>query len=186
MTSEDTGAYGRDIGTNIAELLNQIVTILPDGVMLRVGMTNPPYILEHLDAICEILNHPRVYSFLHLPVQAASNNVLENMKREYSLEDFMHVCDTLIAKVPGITIATDIICGFPGETEEDFEQTLQLINRYKFPIVNISQFYPRPGTPAAQMKRVPTDIVKERSRKLTRLFESYTAYDHLNGLKNQR
>jgi threonylcarbamoyladenosine tRNA methylthiotransferase CDKAL1 len=106
-----------------------------------------------LDDICEILNHPRVYSFLHLPVQAASNNVLENMKREYSLEDFMHVCDTLIQKVPGVTIATDVICGFPGETEEDFEQTLQLIGRYKFPIVNISQFYPRPGTPAAQMKR---------------------------------
>ena len=69
ITSEDTGAYGRDIGTNIAELLRNIVNSLPADVMLRVGMTNPPYILEHLEAIAKVLNHPRVYAFLHIPVQ---------------------------------------------------------------------------------------------------------------------
>ena len=69
--------------------------------------------------------------------------------REYTVEDFRTVCDTLLAKVPNLTIATDVICGFPGETDEDFAQTLALIERYKFPVVNISQFYPRPGTPAA-------------------------------------
>ena len=106
-----------------------------------------------MDAICEILNHPRVYSFLHIPVQAANNVVLENMKREYSVEDFEHVCDTLKAKVPNMIIATDVICGFPGETEEEFDETLKLVEKYKFPVLNISQFYPRPGTPAAKMKR---------------------------------
>lgn len=179
ITSEDTGAYGIDLGTTIVQLLTAICDVLEENVMLRVGMTNPPYILDHLDAIAKILNHPNVYSFLHIPVQAASNGVLDQMKRLYTIEDFERVVDTLLSKVPGLTIATDIICGFPTETDEDFEKTLALIQKYKFPAVNISQFYPRPGTPAARMKRVPTKEVKARSRKLTTLFESYQPYDNL-------
>eukprot|EP01033_Poteriospumella_lacustris_P002515 gene2515-1823_t len=182
LTSEDTGAYGLDIGTNIINLLRSILEVLPPaGVMLRVGMTNPPYILEHLAAIGDILNDDRVYSFLHVPVQAASNKVLLAMNREYTAEDFRLVADTLQYKVPGMTIATDIICGFPGEDEADFDQTLALIAHYKFAITNISQFYPRPGTPAAKMKRVPTNIVKDRSRRLTKLFESIVPYTYLVG-----
>lgn len=182
LTSEDTGAYGLDIGTNIINLLRSILEVLPpQGVMLRVGMTNPPYILEHLAAIGDILNDDRVYSFLHVPVQAASNKVLLAMNREYTAEDFRLVADTLLCKVPGMTLATDIICGFPGEDEADFDQTLALIDHYKFAITNISQFYPRPGTPAAKMKRVPTNIVKDRSRRLTKLFESIVPYTYLVG-----
>ncbi len=182
LSSEDTGAYGRDIGTNIAELLRALIAVLPpQGVMLRVGMTNPPYILEHLESIAEILNHPNVYSFLHVPVQAGSNKVLDAMNREYTIEEFKQVADSLINKVPNVTIATDIICGFPNEDENDFNETISLIQSYQFAIVNISQFYPRPGTPAAKMKRIPTQIVKERSRKLTKLFESFQPYLHYIG-----
>lgn len=79
-------------------------------------MTNPPYILEHLENIATILNHPNVYAFLHIPVQAGNNEVLTNMNREYTVEEFEKVSDYLIANVPDITLATDIICGFPGET----------------------------------------------------------------------
>ena len=68
LTSEDTGAYGRDINTNLPNLLRSIIGIMPDNVMLRLGMTNPPYILEHLKAISDIMKHPRVYEFLHVPV----------------------------------------------------------------------------------------------------------------------
>jgi len=80
--------------------------------------------------------------------------------------------------VPGVTIATDIICGFPGETEEDFMETLNLVQQYKFPVLYISQFYPRPGTVAARMERVSTQEVKRRSREITKAFESYRTYDH--------
>ena len=128
--------------------------------MLRVGMTNPPFILEHLEAMADILNHPRVYAFLHVPVQSGSNNVLDKMNREYMIEEFSEVCDFLIEQVPDITLATDIICGFPTELEDDHEQTLKLVNKYKFPVLNISQFYPRPGTVAAKWKKVPTSDVK--------------------------
>jgi len=149
LTSEDTGAYGRDIGTSLPELLRKLVEVIPDGCMLRLGMTNPPYILEHLEAIAEILNHPRVYGFLHVPVQAASDAVLSDMKREYCLADFENVVDFLRERVPGISIATDIICGFPTETEDDFEETINLCTKYKFPSLFINQYFPRPGTPAA-------------------------------------
>ncbi len=62
-------------------------------------------------------------------------------------------------RVPGVTIATDIICGFPGETEEDFQETLDLVKLYRFPSLFINQFYPRPGTPAAKMEQVPAHVV---------------------------
>lgn len=75
-----------------------------------------------------------------------------------------------------MTIATDIICGFPTETDEDFEETLALLREYKFPVLHISQFYPRPGTPAARMKLIGGQEVKRRSREATKIFESYTTY----------
>ncbi|KAJ3095134.1 Threonylcarbamoyladenosine tRNA methylthiotransferase [Phlyctochytrium planicorne] len=184
LTSEDTGAYGRDIGTNIVELLWGIVRILesfPLGPMLRIGMTNPPYILDHLDEMVKILNHPKVFSFLHVPVQCGSNRVLDDMRRLYTVEEFCNVVDTLRNGVPLCTIATDVICGFPTEGDEDFELTLALLRKYKFSVLHISQFYPRPGTPAALMPRLPSQTIKSRSREVSQLFNSYSTNDHWLG-----
>ncbi|KAG8082051.1 hypothetical protein GUJ93_ZPchr0014g47254 [Zizania palustris] len=183
LSSEDTGAYGRDIGTNLPNLLNAIVAELPAdrSTMLRIGMTNPPFILEHLKEIASVLCHPCVYSFLHVPVQSGSDAVLTAMNREYTVSEFRRVVDTLCELVPGMQIATDIICGFPGETDEDFSQTVNLVKEYEFPQVHISQFYPRPGTPAARMKKVPSVEVKNRSRELTSVFESFSPYKGMEG-----
>ncbi|NXA46984.1 CDKAL methylthiotransferase, partial [Nothocercus julius] len=181
LTSEDTGAYGRDIGTDLPTLLWKLVEVIPEGAMLRLGMTNPPYILEHLEEMAKILNHPRVYAFLHIPVQSASDSVLMDMKREYCVADFKQVVDFLKEKVPGITIATDIICGFPGETDEDFHETMNLVDQYRFPSLFINQFYPRPGTPAAKMHQVPAAVKKQRTKDLSQLFHSYNPYDHKVG-----
>ncbi|KAH0712032.1 hypothetical protein KY289_007991 [Solanum tuberosum] len=183
LSSEDTGAYGRDIGVNLPILLNAIVAELPlnGSTMLRIGMTNPPYILEHLKEIADVLCHPCVYSFLHVPVQSGSDSILSAMNREYTVGEFRKVVDTLMELVPGMQIATDVICGFPGETDEDFAQTVDLIKDYKLAQVHISQFYPRPGTPAARMKKVPSNVVKQRSRELTAVFESFTPYTGVEG-----
>lgn len=75
-------------------------------------MTNPPYMLEHLRTIAHFLNHPRVSAFIHIPVQAGHNNVLEKMNREYPVQDFTRICDYFLEHCPDVTIATDIICGF--------------------------------------------------------------------------
>lgn len=178
LTSEDTGAYGRDIGVSLPELLWKLVEVIPEGCMLRVGMTNPPYILEHLEAMGEILSHPRVYAFLHVPVQSGSDAVLTDMRREYCRDDFRRVVQVLRDRVRGgVTIATDVICGFPTETPEDFEETMTLIDEFKFPSLFINQFFPRPGTPAAKMERVDPQEVKRRTKAVSQLFNSYTTYD---------
>ncbi|XP_033105022.1 threonylcarbamoyladenosine tRNA methylthiotransferase-like [Anneissia japonica] len=185
LTSEDIGAYGKDIGVTITELLWQLVEVIPENCMMRIGMTNPPYILEHLEEMSKILSHPRVYSFLHVPVQSGSDCVLADMKREYNVDDFRHVVDFLKARVPGVTIATDVICGFPTETVEDFKDTLKLIDDYKFPSVFINQFFPRPATPAAKMHQVPADEKKRRTKELSTLFKSYETYSHKIGERQQ-
>jgi len=181
MTSEDTGAYGRDIGVTLPDLLNEFVEIIPEGCMLRLGMTNPPYILDSLEEMAVILAHPRVYSFLHVPVQAGSDKVLEDMKREYTNQDFCQVVDFLKEKIPDITIATDIIAGFPTESEEDFLDTLELIRKYKFPSLFINQYFPRPGTPAAKLTRIPADQVKKRTKVASDLFQTQFPYKHKLG-----
>ena len=144
-------------------------------------MTNPPHILRQLDAVCSALAHERCYAFLHVPVQSGSDAVLAAMRREYTVEDFQTVADALLLAVPEATLATDIICGLPGETEADHGETLRLLRRYRFPVLNISQFYPRPGTPAGKMKRVPSHVVKERTRELSALFGSYATFERLLG-----
>lgn len=149
--------------------------------MMRVGMTNPPYILEHLEEVSRVLQHPRVYAFLHIPVQSGSDSVLADMKREYNCQEFENIVNFLRKKDPNVTIATDIICGFPTETEVDFEMTMNLCGKYRFPSLFINQFFPRPGTPAAQMKRIPPDQVKTRTKRLTDLFYTYEPYGHKVG-----
>jgi threonylcarbamoyladenosine tRNA methylthiotransferase CDKAL1 len=144
-------------------------------------MTNPPFILHQLDAVAAALCHPCVYSCIHLPVQSGSDAVLRSMRREYTVAEFATVVDTLRARVPGLGVHTDIICGFPGETDADFDATLALVDKYRFPVVNISMFYPRPGTPAARMPKLPSQTVKARSRALTALHESYAPHAGLVG-----
>ena len=144
--------------------------------MMRLGMTNPPYILDHLEEIAAILCHPRVYAFLHIPVQAGSDAVLLDMRREYTNEHFRRIVDYMLEQVPGIYIATDFICAFPTETREDFEESMALVREYRFPSVFINQFYPRSGTPAARLKVVENGEAKSRTGEMTQLFRSYSRY----------
>jgi len=185
LTSEDTGAYGRDLGTDLGSLLERANKVMemygtPEK-MIRLGMTNPPFILAQLDRVAEAMRNGRMFKFLHMPVQSGSNAVLKAMNREYTVEEFSLAADYMLKHVPDLHLSTDIICGFPTETEEDFEETLRLVESYQFPTMHVSQFYPRPGTAAAKMTRIKTSIVKERSRRITALFNSYKPHVNLKG-----
>ena len=129
LTSEDTGAYGLDIGSNIALLLNKVADALPQQVMLKLGMTNPPYMLAHIEAVAQVLRRPNVFEYLHVPVQSGSDPVLRAMVREYTRADFERLADGLRHHVPGLFLATDVICGFPAEAETDHEASLELVRR---------------------------------------------------------
>eukprot|EP00933_Yihiella_yeosuensis_P004754 TRINITY_DN109165_c0_g1_i1.p1 TRINITY_DN109165_c0_g1~~TRINITY_DN109165_c0_g1_i1.p1 ORF type:complete len:603 (+),score=125.70 TRINITY_DN109165_c0_g1_i1:100-1908(+) len=179
LASEDMGAYGIDIGTNIAELMFALSDKLPPGVMLRTGMTNPPYIMQHLDAVIEVLNRPNVHAFMHVPVQSGSDQVLRAMRREYTVGDFSHLADRLKAGVKDLFLLTDIICGFPTESEEDWQETVDLCKKYRFQGIHISQFYARPNTPAAKLKPLKSHVGKDRYRELA---DFVTSYDRNEGL----
>lgn len=167
LTSQDCGCYGLDIGTNLPELMRRIVDIKKQ-FFVRVGMMNPNHLRFFIDEFVELIQEPVFYRFAHVPVQSGSDSVLKTMNRRYSSEEFIELV-RILRRVPDITISTDVIVGFPGETEEDFECTIELLKKTKPDIVNISKFFPRPGTPASRMKQVDSLVVKERSRIITHI-----------------
>jgi tRNA A37 methylthiotransferase MiaB len=112
-----------------------------------------------------------MFKFLHIPVQAGSDDVLKAMKREYSVESFENIITKFRQAIPEITISTDIICGYPGETDEDFKKTYELIERIKPDVLNISRFWPMPGTIAGKKKQLPSEVLKERSIMLKSLHD---------------
>ena len=169
VTSQDLSAYGKDIDTNLAKLLKDIVTI-NGSYMIRVGMANPDHILDFLDELIWVFKENKVYKFLHIPVQSGNNEVLKKMNRLYAIEDFEYIVKRFREEIPDITIATDIICGFPTETKKQFEDTMDLVKKIKPDVINISRFWSRPGTTAAKMKQIAGGEIKKRSSALTKLF----------------
>jgi threonylcarbamoyladenosine tRNA methylthiotransferase CDKAL1 len=168
LTSQDCGAYGKDINSSLPELLNELLEVKGD-YRIRLGMLNPNHALEFLDGLVIILKHPNMFKFIHLPVQAGSNKVLKAMNRKYTIEEFVKIVKKLRKEIPMLTIATDIICGFPDESEEDFNKTYELLEKLKIPVVNITKFCPRKGTPAFRLAKLNTKIVKKRSKQLVDL-----------------
>ncbi|MCD6385296.1 tRNA (N(6)-L-threonylcarbamoyladenosine(37)-C(2))-methylthiotransferase [Candidatus Sumerlaeota bacterium] len=170
LTSQDTGAYGLDIGSNIVELLREILSIEGE-FRLRLGMTNPEHLLPILDEILSIFTDNRIYKFLHIPLQSGSDRVLKAMNRKYSVGEFLKIIHRVRARFSEFSIATDVIAGFPGETEADFLATLSVLREIRPAVVNRSRFSVRPMTPAARMPQLPSSVVSERSRRLSVLVE---------------
>ncbi|MBW2994672.1 tRNA (N(6)-L-threonylcarbamoyladenosine(37)-C(2))-methylthiotransferase [Candidatus Woesearchaeota archaeon] len=171
ITAQDTGCYGTDIGTNIVELLKKVIEIRGD-FTIRLGMANPQSILQNLEELIKVFKHEKMFKFLHIPVQSGNNKVLKSMNRPYEIEDFTHIVKRFREEIPEINIATDMIVGFPGETEEQFRDSLLLMDQIKPDIVNISRFVARPGTRAEKReKQIHGRDIKERSRTMSSRFE---------------
>lgn len=168
LTSQDTACYGKDIGTDLAELLIRVCEVKGD-FFVRVGMMNPDHVLGMLDGLVEAYKHEKVFKFLHLPVQSGDDTVLGLMNRRYTVDEFRKVVGTFREQVPRLTLSTDVICGFPGESREAFEQTKRLVAEVQPDIVNVSKFFSRPGTPAEQLVPLPPKELNRRSRELAEL-----------------
>jgi threonylcarbamoyladenosine tRNA methylthiotransferase CDKAL1 len=165
LTSQDCGAYGLDCGTNLPRLMRRISKI-PGDFRVRVGMANPDLIKLYLAEFVDALAAPQFYQFAHVPLQSGSDRVLRDMKRLYTCDDFLRICDALRAKIPDVTIATDIIAGFPTETDADFHATVTALQKARVPVVNRSRFSPRTGTAAARLPQLPGKVITERSNEL--------------------
>ncbi|UCG70548.1 MAG: tRNA (N(6)-L-threonylcarbamoyladenosine(37)-C(2))-methylthiotransferase [Thermoplasmata archaeon] len=169
LSAQDTAAYGADIEFNLPNLLKKIEE-LDGNFRVRVGMMNPENVLPILPEIIDGYKDSRIYKFLHLPVQSGSESVLNRMGRKYTIDEFFKVIENFRKAFPEITISTDIIVGFPGEDEEDFRESVNLLKKLKPNILNITRFSPRPKTEAMNMDdKVPSRIAKERSRELTNI-----------------
>jgi tRNA A37 methylthiotransferase MiaB len=159
-----------DIGTNLAELLKEILKIKGD-YKIRVGMMNPFHAAKIAKELIEIYKDPHILKFIHIPVQAGNNKVLKAMRRNYTVKQFESLVKKLRKGIPNLSVSTDIICGFPGETNKQFEDTVKLVKRLKPEVMNLSRFHLRPGTEAQKMKQVPAQDIMKRSKML---FEIYS------------
>jgi threonylcarbamoyladenosine tRNA methylthiotransferase CDKAL1 len=172
LTGQDTGCYGFDIKTSLPELLNEI-TKVPGNYKIRVGMMNPWHAIRILDELVEAYKNPKIVKFLHIPIQSGSEKILKDMKRVHTVETFKKIVHKFRENFSNMNIDTDVIIGYPTETEEDFQKTYDLIKEIKPEVVNISRYASRPKTSASKLKQINTKIMKQRSSKLTELYNSY-------------
>ena len=169
LTSQDAGCYGFDLGTDLPTLLKELVK-LPGDFKIRIGTTNPEYLLKIKNGLFPLLLHPKIFQFLHLSVLAGNDYVLKKMTRNYTAEEFISAVQELRAQVPEITLMTDITVGFPAETDEQHFDTLTLLRKTAPDVVNISQFWRWPKTPAAKLESLSAEVVSHRSKVITDMF----------------
>ena len=166
LTSTDNGCYGKDIGSNLVELLRSCCQI-NGNYKIRVGMMNPMHLCGMTQELLEVyVGNDKIFKFLHIPVQSGSDRILRKMKRGHTIKIYRDLVKAFRSKIPEMTIATDIIVGFPSETDDDFEKTLTLIKETEPDIINSSKYSPRANTAAAKLRQLSSDIIKKRSKKL--------------------
>ena len=168
LSSTDNGCYGLDIGEDLPSLIEQVSQI-PEDFRIRVGMMNPMFMPRIRNSLLKSFENDKIFRFLHVPVQSGSNDVLNNMKRGHTVETFKDVVRKFRAKFGPFTISTDVIIGYPTETQENFEETIELLKETRPDIVNISRYSQRPGTVAAEMSQLDVAEVKRRSKQTTEL-----------------
>ncbi|MBU0614519.1 MAG: tRNA (N(6)-L-threonylcarbamoyladenosine(37)-C(2))-methylthiotransferase [Nanoarchaeota archaeon] len=174
ITSQDNGAYGMEDNdkSQLPQLMKAILGIRQD-FKVRIGMMNPEHLWPVIDEMIEIYKNPRVFKFLHIPVQSGNDEILEKMNRKYNVMQFERIIERFKQAIPNITISTDLIVGFPGETEEQFNDSLNLVRKIMPGVLNISRFQPRPRTRAAHMEgQLHGRDTKERSRLVTDIFQN--------------
>ena len=164
LSSTDNGCYGRDIGSDLVDLLESCVAI-SGNYKIRIGMMNPMFLPALKTRLVRILSDDNnIFKFLHIPLQSGSDSVLRKMMRGHTSKTFIDVVMGVRAKKPEMTIATDVIIGFPTETDEDFGRTLQVMEKTEPDIINISKYSARPGTKAAKLKKLGSELIKERTK----------------------
>jgi threonylcarbamoyladenosine tRNA methylthiotransferase CDKAL1 len=181
LSSTDNGCYGFDIGTDIIELLRQCELTAGD-FRIRIGMMNPMYLGSLKGRLIQLLEESnRIYRFLHIPVQSGSERILRSMKRGHTVKMYKDVIKSFRERCPDITVGTDIIVGFPGESEKDFDATLDLISESKPDIVNCSRYGARPGTSATLLEgRLTTEVAKGRSARIHELATKISLERNMN------
>jgi len=172
LSGQDTGAYGLDLyGKQMLPDLVRKVSEIPGVYMVRIGMINPDTLEPIIDDLIDALRNDRVYKFLHIPLQSGSDKVLRIMRRRYTIDQYRSLVKELRSRVPDIAIATDIIIGHPGEDEDDFQATLEIVRELEFDRIHVAQYTIRPNTYSASLKQVSSRVKKERMKRFLEVME---------------
>ncbi len=165
LLGQNVNSYGKNLETPVsfAELLRQVDQI--EGLKRIRFMTSHPKDLSD-ELILAMKECKKVCAHLHLPLQSGSSRILEIMNRRYTKEQYLALVDKIREALPNISLTTDIIVGFPGETEEDFEETMDVVRKVRYDSAFTFIYSIRTGTPAAKMEQVPEDVVKHRFDRL--------------------
>ena len=169
ITGQDTGVYGWDKGDRkLPELLDRICTEIDGEFRVRVGMANPGGIHGIHDELADVFaRHDKLYNFIHAPVQSGSDDVLEEMRRQHRVDKFREVVAAFDERLDYWTLSTDFIVGFPTETDDDHQASMDLLKEVRPEKVNVTRFSKRPGTDAAEMKGLGGTLKKERSKEMS-------------------
>ena len=173
LTAQDTAAFGRDSGEKLSDLIKEVANLKGD-FRVRVGMMHPKNILNDVDEIIDAMKHPKVYDFIHLPVQSGSDKVLSEMRRGHSVEQYKNIVSKFKEEIPNVTLATDIIVGYPTESDEDFDETVKLLEEIKPSLIHLSKYQHRKGAISSSLPEIPREIMKERSKFLSQIKEKIT------------
>lgn len=163
LIAGDVGCYGVDIGTSAIELLSELFAV-EGSYKIIIKEFNAQWVVKYFQDLLKIFkeNYEKI-DYIVVPVQSASNRLLRLMKRPYTIEDVKTYLNIIKTEVPDLQISTHIMVGFPGETEEDFKESLEFIKEYEFPFVDIYAYDDRPNTAASQMDdKVPQKIINQR------------------------
>lgn len=170
LTSQDCASYGNDNGEFLLPGLLKEILQIKKNFHLRVGMMNPDNVLKILPELIELYKDKKMFKFIHIPVQSGSDKILKLMNRKYKAKDFLKIVREFRKEFPEVHISTDVIVGFPEETEDDFQQTYELIQKIKPETINVSKFWARPKTRAEKMpNQIDAEIKKQRAIKILRL-----------------
>ena len=167
LIGQDIGCYGIDINTNIVEIL-KIFFNLPGENKIIITDFHPQWLIKYYDQLEPLLiaNHEKILSF-RIPIESGSNTILTRMRRQYKIEEVKRCISTLKEKIPNLKIYTHIIIGFPGETEKDFQQTLNLLNEIQFSSVGIFAYSDRSMTESFNMKeKIPLEVIQQRMKQI--------------------
>lgn len=173
LTAQDTAAFGRDTGEKLSDLIKEVANLDGD-FRVRVGMMHPKNILNDVDEIIDAMKHPKVYDFIHLPVQSGSDKVLSEMNRGHTIEQYLDVLSKFRNEIPDLTLAVDIIVGYPTETDEDFDLTVELLKQIKPSLIHLSKYQHRKGAISSSLPEIPRETMKKRSKFLSEIKSEIT------------
>jgi MiaB/RimO family radical SAM methylthiotransferase len=167
LTADDTGAYGQDIGTDLPSLLKQILAIEGD-YKLNIYHLEPNWLIKYFDFFKKVFSSGKI-DVIFAPIQSGSDTILKAMRRPYKVDDYLHCIRELRKELPSLKIWNQFIVGFPGETEEDFNGSLRVLDEVSFNVVQAFEYSDRPGTSATKMDgHISPEVMKKRMKKINR------------------